>query len=130
MIDRSKLPKEVQDWREGWKVLYGRRSYNRHTPASRVYPPCRIVHPYPGCGPLAVFDTRENAERFAGYFREPYRIVRCLWKPSEKRQLWFIIHEVRLNPADEEVLIPVQYTAVKRQLPAGTMFADAVYCLE
>lgn len=109
--------------REGWKVLHRgtyRRSCVMSDPQSGMvrYKQHTVTRPRGGggnkekevYGPLAVFVTRRDAERFATRGVNP--ITRCVYRRSERRYL--------SNQRDGTT------TAV----PRGTDYAEWVLCLE
>ncbi len=143
MTKEVEIPKECRRWREGWKVLFiahkkanVRMSSMPDLPAALAYPKGEIVRRRPGDGPLAVFDNLYDAKAFRGYPNGMFIIVRCLWKPSRARGLWF---KAILPPASPTTTIDgftddtweyVYHRTPLEDLPPGTRLADAVFCLE
>jgi hypothetical protein len=70
-----------------------------------------------GDGPLAVFSGIRYAEA-AFTLNDFMKVVPCLYVPSRRRGLWHV-HGRRVE----------RYPAISL-LPRGTVFADAVICLE
>jgi len=65
------------------------------------------------CGPLAVFDTYENALDFGDDIR-PYAILECKYKESHDNRLWF--HR--------------SWSRYVSDLPQGTKFADKLILIK
>jgi hypothetical protein len=80
------------------------------------YLPGKFVHPVPGCGPLAVFDSLAAAEsllyRMSHVGIVSYRIFSCSYRKSRDNFLYFSRN------------FPERVYELK--LPWGTCFADAV----
>lgn len=127
----------VEEWIKGWKVL----SKERHSCTWRArsaysvccYPKGEITTRRRLCGPLAVFKTRQHARDFRkAVLDSPYRrrntllkIVKCLYKrsrPAEKT-LWEKMPDVTSTKFNDT-------HHMTSYLPEGTVFADAVHCLE
>lgn len=113
--------------KHGWKVLLmpSRESISVSKPDAVKYPVNEWAVPNPDGGPLCVFDTREDAERFIDPSREmdgvgvgigslaPVKVVPCEYIPSKHDEAWIrdrVTHVIHLAP--------------------GTMLADRVKCLE
>lgn len=109
---------------KGWKVI---RKIDRKscTAKIRYYPVIykknkKIKSPV-GCGPLAVFKTREAARSFLransihATIVGGWKIVKCVYIQSLEKYLWE--HDRR-------------QTYPKLMRPKGTDFADSVTCLE
>jgi len=99
----------------GWKVL--RRNRNSCIISgghyTRVYLKRRKTTPAPRCGPLCIFERREDAEDFS----LPHLIIaKCLYKPSNIKYIWTTRKETK------------KWDLWK--LPEGTALADSVTCLE
>ncbi|MCS7338907.1 MAG: hypothetical protein NZ739_11860 [Verrucomicrobiae bacterium] len=116
--------------KRGWKVLYMANG-TRHSfrwPCGIYYPFGVWVTPRPNCGPLAVFATREDAQRFildeldrdAVQF---FEVVPCVWEPWNERL-----------PRNDKGIPIAFWDGQGRQLinclPRGTRLASAVMCLE
>jgi hypothetical protein len=78
------------------------------------YAPGHVTEPGEGWGPLAVFETLENAAQFASDANEV--IVRCKYKAAEKPGFWNV---------DGSSMAPTSYA-----LPRGTRFAAAIWLPE
>ena len=105
--------------KKGWKVIQGtdRTSVLTSIKYGGVNYPLNVrAKPQRDCGPLAVFITLEQAERFKKSIcnRGDEIIVKCSYKRSKEYALW-----------DKDG------NAITRgYLPIGTDFASEVTCLE
>ena len=111
-----------------WVLHYASNARVKDYPG-RIYPKRRRVYPADGQGPLAVFETKEQAKEFLTTWQMPPaiewvggrplypRIVECRYRPSERDRL--------------EINSPT-FKAMLRgsALPKGTVLADFVTCLE
>lgn len=113
-----------QKWLKGWKVIRsdGRRSCTGTLHKQVIYNKNNIVGRPEGCGPLAVFRTRNSARSF---IKENFRhsnikrdIVECLYIRSKHRTLWIDLMRCGM-----------QYHKT-HNFPEGTAFADVIKCLE
>lgn len=109
---------------EGWKVLTvvhrGSAIINSASPAYRVYPRGQVVVPNDGCGPLAVFTNRGDAE----LFQEMYSYERLL-----------AIHRCHYEPWDgpQELWMPAPFrvhTYAHGRVPLGITLAASVTCID
>jgi len=64
------------------------------------------------CGPLAIFDSLENAKCFAP--RSQFQFYICEYTPSKDNSLWFHDH----------IFERLEYKV--KDFPKGTLFADSV----
>lgn len=96
--------KKIKDW--GSCFLYGRCT---------TYKINEYILPQIGGGPLAVFDTLENAKRLC-LESSIHKIFKCQYKQSKHKTLWFLSGKKKIKTTN--------------RLPTGTKFADAVKLLE
>jgi len=87
-------------WRRGYKVVAvvnsggskrrGRVLVSCAYLGSRViYKPGVVTAPERGCGPLCVFGTLRDAQRFlSGFLPARMRVLRCVYKPSGREDVW------------------------------------------
>ena len=105
-----------QEWKKGWKVIsigdHNKRTSYVEDDFAVSYRKNKIARPLPKCGPLAVFKYKSNAKDFACDLAEHTRIVPCLYLKSNDDHLW--------TPNGH----------ISTFFPTGTIFADAVKCLE
>jgi hypothetical protein len=109
--------------KQGYKVVYN--SPFKKQPLCSVWSPKTIPY-YKGkktkrpikCGPLAVFNSLENAQNFASIDDQ---IFKCRYKESKDKKFWFF------NTING--LIEYSEYSTER-LPKGTRFADWVILLE
>lgn len=104
------------EWKKGWKVIsigeHNKKISYIETDFAVSYRKNKIARPLPKCGPLAVFNYKKDAKSFAGYLGKDTKIVPCLYLKSNNTRLW--------TPNEER----------HDFFPFGTIFADAVKCLE
>lgn len=117
-----------KQWKKGWKVITNRRKsivLLFESQGCRTYPSNKKVKRQCRCGPLAVFTTIKDAERFYSIYNNKgvldgeVLLVSCKYLPSKDKELWF-----RNSWFDKPTI------TTKSDVPAGTDFADAVICLE
>ena len=102
--------------KKGVKVLYRKsrtvyESCYAPTPGTIQYPIRKWVGPQGRCGPLAVFDTLENARLFIKvYHVSRAGVWECEYIPSNYQVLWVVGVENLIRP----------------YCPVGTQFADKV----
>ena len=102
-------------WERGWKVLTLDRM-SAFSPSPLHYPKDREVKRCAWCGPLACFFSLTSAEWFRSEFSNlALIIVPCEYRPTRLRRLSLHADGVK---------------AESGWLPVGTVFADAVRCLE
>jgi len=113
--------KLTKHWKHGYKavsLLEGEyRSLLSWLPpsASVRYTLGTLTRPNPNCGPLAVFQTLEQAQEFLTLIRIPKdrAILAVRYLPSRRRTLWFPLYGTRA---------PRPLTGT----PYGTVLADVV----
>ena len=114
-----------QEWLKGWKVIKeNRTSAVRDLKKLCIYPVGVITKRPFGCGPLAVFTNKEDAEDFRACMStayQPRKVVKCVYKQSKDKDLW---QRHSLNEFWSKNTLPYQC------LPTGTDVADKVKCLE
>ena len=106
--------------KSGFKILirFGRESMFISTASGGVkYNKKKITRPKEECGPLAVFDTLNEAEKFIKGFSPPrgegsYIVVKCSYRPSETKCVF------------------IKGGSIRTFLPTGTRLADTVTCSE
>lgn len=82
------------------------------------------AYPKLGCGPLAVFNTKENARKFKTYMYEKgqkFVVKKCRFVESKEKEFYY------LNPVTQTVQ-KSKYNPSCR--PEGTLFADRVKILK
>ena len=103
------------------------------------YPVDERVHRPKYWGPLAVFCSERPAEAFLQYTIQrcaAHRIVRCRYKPSKARALWYHLDKRELYVLSLAWLVrggrghPPGLGSRLGSLPSGTRFAEWVECLE
>ena len=108
----------------GWKVTENGKSVIATSFGGGLkYPRRKWVNPHENWGPLAVFDTREAAQKWMNrisYRVERYKVRRCVFKPSPYPAMW------RPN---SNTILKKSWLRLE-DAPPGTRFAAAVKCLE
>lgn len=121
----------VQNVQIGWKVLkrYGKNYCSCISNLRRIYKVGKIISRRKDCGPLAVFDTRKNAEHFV------YRnlcgsayIVECRYSPSLEDYLYYPNNLISKTVNDEHGHVHNGINTSSIYLtPRGTLYADWVH---
>lgn len=113
--------------RKYWKVLDADRISARigFLYGGIEYPPNQWVTPTTENSKLMVFKTKKNALKFAKTFRQ--KVVKCYAKKTQSKNLKVCNCLVHLK---EFWINPELKKSHSANPPEGTIFADAVYCLE
>lgn len=76
------------------------------------YDECTWVYPSPKCGPLCVFEKKEDAVNFITHHKQP----RIYW------ELW----ECEIVQSDDDCVYAGDAVSQVKELPEGTVLADKV----
>lgn len=120
---------DKQEVRVGWKVTTDdTRSCVTVPPGKRgvEYKRGAWVQPDERCGPLCVFDSLQAALLFAECDE---MIWRCFYVPSRQDSVWVLGVETIGAGTNKAFTYPRLFWNRLRNLPEGTVLADAVYLI-
>jgi len=126
----------MNEWKFGNKVLelYVKPQGRGYFSCARMpenggveYLPNQVTKPAPLCGPLTVFESRNDAERFAQRLNHGLNycfhvVLPCLYRESRDQEVWspLVLEDGGSWPTGQQ----------KDYLPEGTRLADEVWILD